>query len=80
MTTILDCGNGRGKLLNYHSPYASLFFDLTPDRIRRFCLSGYLSRDEYYYWLLYLGYSPKQIDWLYALDSVPVSEIIAERR
>lgn len=69
MTEIIDLGNGYGKVIGYKSPYANLHIELKPTEIRRLYSLGYLSRDEYYHWLLYLGYSSEQVDFLYALDS-----------
>lgn len=80
MSTIIDLGNGYGMIEGYKSSSANLHFRLRPSYIRRFYLEGYLNRDEYYYWLSYLGYTSKQIDWLYALDSTPVSYRNQERR
>lgn len=76
MTKIIDLGNGQGMIEKYRSPYANLHFELKPNQIRRLYSLGYLSRDEYYYWLLYLGYSPEQVDWLYALDSSAFVKLI----
>lgn len=72
MTEIIDLGNGRGLLRGYKSPYANLHFRLTQVSIRRLYSLGYLNRDEYYQWLLHLGYSFEHIRWLYALDSSDV--------
>lgn len=69
MTEIIDLGNGYGMLKGYKSPYANFHFRLTQDSIRRLYSLGYLNRDEYYQWLLHLGYSLEHISWLYALDS-----------
>jgi hypothetical protein len=68
MAQILDLGSGRGMLKHYYSPYANLHFELKPSIIRRFYSLGFLSRDEYYHWMLYFGYSYKETATLYALD------------
>ena len=72
MTEIIDLGNGYGMVVGYKSPYANLHIELKQSEIRRLYSLGYLSRDEYYHYLLNLGYSERQADWLYALDSSPV--------
>lgn len=76
MAQIIDLGDSCGILVGYKSPYANLHFRLTQCGIRRLYSLGYLSRDEYYYWLLYLGYSEGQVGRLYALDSSPFVRFI----
>lgn len=76
MTEIIDLGNGRGMIAGYKSPYANLHFELRLSQIRRLYSLDYLSGDEYYHWLLYLGYSPEQVDWLHALDSSAFVKLI----
>lgn len=69
MTMLTYRGNGYVMLKGYKSPYANLHFKLAQGIVRRLYSLGYVDRNEYYYWLLYMGYSPEQVDRLYALDS-----------
>lgn len=78
MTKIVDLGSGRGLIKQYHSKYANLHIDLIPQRIRRLYALGYLSLDEFYYWLYHFGYSDSQIRWYMALAQIP-TEWIMER-